>query len=66
MDLHALVADGELVSAHFDFKARPLRGGELDTPANFMFRCVGDEIVETWEVLDTAEWSKAVLGPPAV
>ncbi len=66
MELHALIAEGDLVSARFDFKARPLRGGELNTPANWMFRCVGGLIAETWEVLDTAEWSKAVLGPPAV
>jgi hypothetical protein len=66
MDLHALVAEGDRVSAHFNFRARPLRGGELNTPANFMFRLGGREIVEIWEVLDTAEWSKSVLGSPAV
>ena len=49
MDLHALVADGDRVSAHFDLRARPVRGGELNTPANFMFRCGNDVILETWE-----------------
>ena len=64
MVLHSLIGEGDRVSALFDFQASPQRGGRLDTIAHFHFRCRGGEIAETWEVLCTAEWSAAVLGPP--
>ncbi len=65
MVLHSIIGEGDFVAALFDFRARPQRGGELDSISHYHFRCVDGKIAETWEVLCTAAWSKAVLGSSA-
>ena len=62
MVLHSIIGEGDFVAALFDFKARPLRGGELTSISHFHFRCSNDRIAETWEVLCTAVMQKAVFG----
>ena len=56
-----VVSEGDLVSLHFNFHAKPKIGGSLCTCANWMFELNSGKIIAVWEVLDVAEWSNAVL-----
>jgi ketosteroid isomerase-like protein len=58
--LHHLVAEGDLVSAHFNRTARLSDGSPYDTEYNILFRLRDGLIAEVWEVADTA----AAFGPP--
>ena len=62
MDLHNIIGEGDYVSALFDFKAKPRRGGDLASISHYHFRCFDGEIAETWELLCTATMQKAVEG----
>ena len=59
LTLHHLVAEGDLVSAHYRRTARLVgRGGadigSYDAEYNILFRLVDGRIAEVWEVADTA------------
>ena len=56
-----VVSEGNLVSLHFNFHAKPRIGGTLCTCANWIFELNNKKIVQVWEVLDMAEWNNAVL-----
>ena len=56
-----VVANDTNVSVHFNFLAKPKKGGELDTCANFMFLIESSKITKVWEVLDMDEWKNSVL-----
>ena len=51
--LHALMADGENVAAHFALSATTSDGGAYVNEYLFRFRCGGGQIQEVWEFLDT-------------
>ena len=55
LTIHHLVADGDLVSAHYNRKAMRLDGAEYDTEYNILFRLIEGRIAEVWEVADTAK-----------
>jgi ketosteroid isomerase-like protein len=52
--IHHLVAEGELVSAHYNRSARLAGGGDYDNEYNMLFRLEAGRIAEVWEVADTA------------
>ncbi len=53
--IHHLVADRDLVSAHYNRRARRLDGGDYDTEYNILFRLTDGRIAEVWEIADTAK-----------
>jgi ketosteroid isomerase-like protein len=53
--IHHLVADDELVSAHYNRTALRANGNSYDTEYNILFRFRDGLIVEVWEVADTAQ-----------
>jgi ketosteroid isomerase-like protein len=53
--IHHLVADGDLVSAHYNRTAVRANGNPYDCEYNILFRFDGDLIIEVWEVVDTAQ-----------
>jgi ketosteroid isomerase-like protein len=56
-----VVANSTHASVHFNFLAKPKKGGELNTCANFMFSIESSKIIKVWEVLDLDEWKNSVL-----
>ena len=54
LEIHHLVAEGDLVSAHYRRTARRLGGAPYDVEYNILFRFDGDRIAEVWEIADTA------------
>jgi ketosteroid isomerase-like protein len=52
--LHHLVAEGDLVSAHYNRTAIRTNGNPYDNEYNILFRFEGGRIAEVWEVVDTA------------
>src|SRR3954465_16003562 len=54
LHIRHLVAEGELVSAHYRRTAQRIHGGDYDAEYNILFRVDGDRIAEVWEVADTA------------
>jgi ketosteroid isomerase-like protein len=60
LEIHHLVAEDDLVSAHYRRTARRVDGGRYDAEYNILFRFDGDRIAEVWEVADTA----AAFAPP--
>ncbi len=54
VEIGHLVAEGDLVSAHYRRTAQRVDGGEYDAEYNILFRFDGDRIAEVWEVADTA------------
>jgi ketosteroid isomerase-like protein len=54
LEIHHLVAEDDLVSAHYRRTARRLDGAPYDTEYNILFRFDGDRIAEVWEIADTA------------
>ena len=54
LEIRHLVAEGDLVSAHYRRTAERVHGGEYDAEYNILFRFDGDRIAEVWEVADTA------------
>jgi ketosteroid isomerase-like protein len=55
LTIHHLVADGDLVSAHYQRSAQRLDGADYDTEYNILFRLLDGRIVEVWEIADTAK-----------
>ena len=55
LTVHHLVADGDLVSAHYNRVAKRLDGSDYDTEYNILFRLAGGRIAEVWEIADTAK-----------
>jgi ketosteroid isomerase-like protein len=55
LTIHHLVADGDLVSAHYNRKAERLDGSDYDTEYNVLFRLFDGRIAEVWEIADTAK-----------
>jgi ketosteroid isomerase-like protein len=53
--IHHLVAEDDLVSAHYNRSALRVNGNTYDSEYNMLFRFDGDLIVEVWEVVDTAQ-----------
>ena len=56
-----VIAEGDTVSAHFNFIARPKKGGTLNVGANWVFELSDRQITAVWEILDVAQWNSAVL-----
>ncbi len=54
LEIRHLIAEDELVSAHYRRTAQRVHGGEYDAEYNILFRFAGDRIAEVWEVADTA------------
>lgn len=59
LTVHHLVAEGDLVSAHYRRTAQRIgadggAGGDYDAEYNILFRLVDGRIAEVWEVADTA------------
>jgi ketosteroid isomerase-like protein len=54
LTIHHLVAEGDLVSAHYHRAATRLDGTDYDAEYNILFRLVDRLIVEVWEIADTA------------
>ena len=54
LTVHHLVAEGDLVSAHYRRTATLISGGDYDAEYNILFRLVDGRIAEVWEVADTA------------
>jgi ketosteroid isomerase-like protein len=52
--IHHLVAEDDLVSAHYNRKAMRTTGTTYDNEYNILFRLEDGVIVEVWEVVDTA------------
>jgi ketosteroid isomerase-like protein len=52
--VHHVVAEGDLVSAHYRRTATLVSGGGYDTEYNILFRLADGRIAEVWEVADTA------------
>jgi hypothetical protein len=52
--VHHMVAEDDLVSAHYNREALRLNGSPYDTEYNILFRFEGGQIAEVWEVADTA------------
>jgi ketosteroid isomerase-like protein len=55
LTVHHLVADGDLVSAHYNRAAKRLDGSDYDTEYNILFRLAEGRIAEVWEIVDTAQ-----------
>lgn len=55
LTVHHLVADGDLVSAHYNRAAKRLDGSDYDTEYNILFRLADGRIAEVWEIVDTAK-----------
>jgi ketosteroid isomerase-like protein len=55
LTVHHLVADGDLVSAHYNRAAKRLNGTDYDTEYNILFRLTDGRIAEVWEIVDTAK-----------
>jgi ketosteroid isomerase-like protein len=62
--MHHLVAEDDLVSAHYNRVAQRPNGTHYDNEYNIMFRLVGGQIAEVWEVVDTA-YALATRDQPA-
>jgi len=54
LEIRHLVAEDDLVSAHYRRTAQRTHGGDYDAEYNILFRFDGDRIAEVWEVADTA------------
>ena len=54
LEIQHLVAEDDLVSAHYRRTARRLDGSPYDAEYNILFRFESDRIAEVWEVADTA------------
>jgi ketosteroid isomerase-like protein len=54
LTIHHLVAEDDLVSAHYRRTAQRVDGGEYDAEYNILFRLVDGRILEVWEIADTA------------
>jgi ketosteroid isomerase-like protein len=54
VSIHHLVAEDELVSAHYNREALRRDGSHYDNEYNMLFRFEGNLIIEVWEVVDTA------------
>lgn len=54
LEIRHLVAEDDVVSAHYRRTAERAHGGDYDVEYNMLFRFEGDRIVEVWEVADTA------------
>jgi ketosteroid isomerase-like protein len=54
LTIHHLVADGDLVSAHYNRSAKRVDGADYDTEYNILFRLADGRVVEVWEIADTA------------
>ena len=54
LTIHHMVAEGNLVSAHYQRTATLLDGQPYDAEYNLLIRLAGVEIAEVWEVADTA------------
>jgi ketosteroid isomerase-like protein len=52
--VHHLVAEGDLVSAHYNRVAERVSGTRYDNEYNILFRLEEGRIAEVWEVVDTA------------
>ena len=52
--LHHLVAQGDLVSSHYNRTAKLPGGGDYDVEYQVLFRLAAGRIVEVWELADTA------------
>ncbi len=55
LTIHHLVAEGDLVSAHYHRSATRLDGADYDAEYNILFRLVDGLVVEVWEIADTAQ-----------
>jgi ketosteroid isomerase-like protein len=55
LTIHHMVADGDLVSAHYNRSAKRLDGTDYDTEYNILFRLLDGRIAEVWEIADTAK-----------
>jgi ketosteroid isomerase-like protein len=53
--VHHLVAEDDLVSAHYNREAERLNGSRYDTEYNILFRFEDGLIAEVWEIADTAQ-----------
>jgi ketosteroid isomerase-like protein len=54
LTIHHLVAEGDLVSAHYQRVATRVGGAPYDAEYNMLFRLVDGRVVEVWEIADTA------------
>jgi hypothetical protein len=54
LEIQHLVAEDDLVSAHYRRTARRFDGSPYDAEYNILFRFDGDRIADVWEVADTA------------
>jgi ketosteroid isomerase-like protein len=52
--IHHLLADDDLVSAHYNRESLRLNGDLYDNEYNMLFRFEDGLIVEVWEIVDTA------------
>lgn len=52
--IHHLIAEGDLVAAHYQRTAERRDGSAYDVEYHFMLRVAGGRIAEVWEVADTA------------
>jgi ketosteroid isomerase-like protein len=53
--IHHLVAEDDLVTAHYNRHALRANGNVYESEYNLLFRFDGDLIAEVWEVVDTAQ-----------
>ncbi len=65
LEIRHLVAEGDLVSAHYRRTAELLHGGEYEAEYNILFRFDGDRIAEAWEVADTVPHSRPRVSVPS-
>jgi ketosteroid isomerase-like protein len=52
--IHHAVAEGGLVSVHFNRSAKRRGGGDYEVEYNLLFRMVDGQVAEVWEIADTA------------
>jgi ketosteroid isomerase-like protein len=52
--VHHMVSENELVSAHYSRTAKLVGGADYEAEYNILFRLVGGQIAEVWEIADTA------------
>jgi ketosteroid isomerase-like protein len=55
LEIHHVVAEDDLVSAHYSRTALRANGNAYEAEYNILFRFSDDLIVEVWEVVDTAQ-----------
>jgi ketosteroid isomerase-like protein len=52
--IHHLIAENDLVSAHYNRSAKRIDGTDYDVEYNLLFRLAEGRIAEVWEIADTA------------